>query len=379
MYTSIFTKRRGSIGALIVALVMSMMSTGRASAEDNLRLEMKALAQQVKDLLDKEKQDAIAVGEFSGPAHLPGSGALIRKTLTEELTKKGVTVKARAKNYEIKGDYRDYLDPGSDLPQGGKLMGVKITARVFDANDDVVVSYPIKARLVHGNDEAITLLGMTAAPGTTYDANARNAKLQENIYGKNKTGPVIKGTKLMARPNGPYAIEIRVKEHDKFVPLKPEILDGGLAYVPLGKNDVYIVNVVNNSGYDAAVKLTIDGLNFFTFSQVRKGQPAYTNLICPKGTSTIPGWYINNEKSDEFMITDYARSAAAQLKSKGNVGTITVTFAAAWTKDQRPADEPITRNVDLATGRGARIDKHYELVTREIGAVREAISVRYTK
>ena len=380
MFNSIFSKRRGGIWALIVALAMSMVSTGRASAEDNLRLEMTALSQQIKDLLEKEKQDAIAVGEFSGPAHLPGSGALIRKTLMEELTRKGVTVKVDARNFEVKGDYRDYLDPASDLPEGGKLMGVKITARVSDATGQQVVSYPVKARLVHGNDEAIALLGVTAAPGTTYDASARNKKLQENIYGPNKTGPVVKGSRISARPNSPYAIEIRIKENGKFVPRKPEIKDG-LAYVSLGKNEVYTVAVVNNSGIDAAVKLTIDGLNFFTFSRVRdsKGQPAYTNLICPKGISTIAGWHITNDKSDEFLITDYARSAAAKMESKGNVGTITVTFAAAWPKDQRPPDEPAARNADIATGRGARIDKHYELVKREIGAVREAISVRYTK
>ena len=37
------------------------------------------------------------------------------------------------------------------------------------------------------------------------------------------------------------------------------------------------------------------------------------------------------------------------------------------------------RNADIAAGRGARIDKHYEVVERDIEAVREAISVRYTK
>ena len=382
MYVSIFSKRRGGIWALMAALVLSMTSTGRATATDNLRLEMTALSQQIKDLMEKEKQDAIAVGEFSGPAHLPGSGALIRKTLTEELTKKGVTVKPGAANYEIKGDYRDYLDNASDdLPEGGKPMGVKITARVMDASGVTVVSYPIKARLVHGNDEAITLLGMTAAPGTTYDAGARNKKLQENIYGANKTGPIIKGARLMARPDSPYAIEIRVKQNGKFVARAPVMKDG-LAYIPLRKDEVYRVIVVNNSGYDAAVKLTIDGLNFFTFSEKKDatGQPSYTNLICPKGLSQIAGWHITNDKTDEFLITDYARSAAAEMKSQGSVGTITVTFAAAWPrKGPRPPDEAAARDADIATGRGARIDKHYEVVERDIGAVREAISVRYTK
>jgi hypothetical protein len=133
------------------------------------------------------------------------------------------------------------------------------------------------------------------------------------------------------------------------------------------------------------VQLTIDGLSLFTFSELRhaegprKGRPLYSRVICPRGSCVIRGWHITNEKSDAFLVTRYAQSAAAELKNAGSVGTITATFAAAWPKGKRPADEVLDRSPDLATGRGAKVDQTYEPVELEWGLDRAAVSIRYVK
>jgi hypothetical protein len=153
--------------------------------------------------------------------------------------------------------------------------------------------------------------------------------------------------------------------------------------VATGRNEIYSVRLINESPHDAAATLTIDGLNMFVFSEVKdkKGQPRYTHVIVPaRSSGTILGWHRTNEKSDSFLVTEYAKSAAAQLlHNSAKIGTITVCFSAAWPRDGRPpGDEPPTRSAD-ATGRGPEVAAKYTEVERTLGVIRATVSVRYTK
>jgi hypothetical protein len=136
------------------------------------------------------------------------------------------------------------------------------------------------------------------------------------------------------------------------------------------------------------VTLTIDGLNLYSFSDVKNpktGQPKYRVVFVPAGQEVfIPGWHRTNEVSEEFVITEYAKSGSAALRSTAPTGTVTATFAAAWPKDKpQPADEPPaaagnSRSAD-AVGRGARVAQKFVEVERNIGVVRATVSVRYDK
>src|SRR5262249_17785170 len=142
----------------------------------------------------------------------------------------------------------------------------------------------------------------------------------------------------------------------------------GLAFVPLSRGEVFGVKLINRSPYDAAVTLTIDGINMYAFSKVKDpstGRPKFSVVVLGPGEEAfVPGWHRTNEVSEEFVITEYARSAAAELHSNAPTGVITATFAAAWPKDQAPpADEPggqggYSRSAD-AVGRGAKVQKKY--------------------
>lgn len=160
------------------------------------------------------------------------------------------------------------------------------------------------------------------------------------------------------------------------------------------RNEVYQVRLINDSEQEVAVQLSIDGLSMFAFSELRhkagpkKSEPLYTVVIVPAkaigkpGEAIIPGWHRTNEQTDSFQVTAYAQSAAATLRHPANIGTITATFQMAWREDHAaPSDEPGKRRGGTgdATGFGPRVDVMYKEVRRNLGVIRDSISVRYTK
>jgi hypothetical protein len=194
----------------------------------------------------------------------------------------------------------------------------------------------------------------------------------------------LANTQITAGPDSPYAVEVLIKTGEQFVPRAPTD-ENGRAFVPIKRHEIYAIRLINHSAQDAAVHLTIDGLNMFSFSTLRDpktGQPLYTHVVVPKQSSgLVLGWHRTNDKSDSFLVTEYAKSAAAELvvHNSAKIGTITACFAAAWPKGgQPPADEPASRSAD-ATGRGPEVSAKYTEVERVFGIVRASISVRYTK
>jgi hypothetical protein len=158
----------------------------------------------------------------------------------------------------------------------------------------------------------------------------------------------------------------------------------GLAFVKIARGEVYAIKVINKADHDVAVTVAIDGLSLFAFSE----NQSYEVLIVPKGKEgIIPGWHISNQRSDAFQVAEYAKSAVAKLLSTStSVGTISVSFRAAWPLGSPPpADEGDvkqgSRDAD-ATARGRQIDPkftRYDEVTSNIGKFRESIGVHYNK
>jgi hypothetical protein len=150
----------------------------------------------------------------------------------------------------------------------------------------------------------------------------------------------------------------------------------------LDKNDVYAVRLINTSNFDAAVTLTIDGLNVFAFSEAKDetGDPRVARLVVAKQSqATITGWFLTGNKSASFLVTDLPKSAGGSLKSPAPVGTITASFAAAVARGGKlPADEPKTRPAG-ATGLDAEPGLDDAEAERTIGVIRDTISIRYLK
>ena len=297
-------------------------------------------------------------------------------------------VKVRGTNFIIKGEYKLVEDTANN----NGLHAVAIESVIVNRKGEEVVGLgQLKPRGVYGDAAKAVILGLTYDVPPADDDKARDQKVKESYENPKAYLDKLGKTRIKAG-DSPYAIEILVKEGDKFVP-RAAVEKDGLAFVELKKDEVYRVRVINDSDYEAAVALSIDGLNMFQFSELRdpkdKDKPLYDRmLISKKGSYDIPGWHRNNGKngSDEFLVTKYADSEAARLyANSANIGTITVTFAAAWPKDGTPPpDEPknpskFSRSADLGTKRGAQTGEGYTEQVREFGVIRAAVSVRYSK
>ena len=73
--------------------------------------------------------------------------------------------------------------------------------------------------------------------------------------------------------------------------------------MPIQRHQVYAVKVVNESGYEAAVDLRIDGLNMFIFGEEKDpktGEAKFRYIVLhPKSYALVRGWYVTNNDSDE--------------------------------------------------------------------------------
>lgn len=340
-------------------------STGDARAQDEIQKELADVAKSISGVLTQRNDSRIAVGQFTGPSRIPSSsGPAIAKALTDELTKLGVTVSRRAA-LEVKGDYLPVVD-GQARGPAALLKG-----RVLDAGGKVIYEFE---KGFSSDITVASMFGLTVELPPDDSPRERRQKIQESIAAPKAT---IATTRVSAGAGSPYGIELLVKSGSDWVPQAPTD-DEGLAFVPLKADDAYAVRFYNDSPYDAAVTLSIDGLNLFSFSE----NPAYKQLgvviIGAKSSGTIYGWHRTNEKSDSFLVTEYAKSAAAELSQTADLGTITCSVSAAWPEGgMAPPDE--TRRSQNATGRGPEIAAKFQETQRVIGRTRAAVSCRYSK
>jgi hypothetical protein len=333
-----------------------------------LRTSLREMSKQVAKLLQGRNEDTIAVGAFTGPAHCPSSaGPGIKAALIEELERLKIHVKPQA-NLEIKGDYREVVEKGSEL------MVLRVKAEVLDRDGESLAKLDQK---IDDRDVLAQVLGITRKdPGQGVAPKQENAELVRCLT---KPSAEVDQSRVKANVDGKYAIEIAVKDGDRFAPAKVTVEDG-FAYVALKKSDVFAINLINESDHDAAVELTLDGLAMFAFSESR----GYRYVIVPKhGNLLVKGWHRNNDVSDAFVITDYSKSAVAELLGNpDNIGTITAMFSAAWdAKGKPPADESAKFRdpFNPAVGRGEPVTSPFKEITLQRGRVRDIISVRYKK
>jgi hypothetical protein len=348
-----------------------------ARAEQNLRLEIAEVAKDFQKQLKGFNESSVNTGPVTGPKESnagPGICALLR----EELVRAGVKVQPDAR-FAIRGEYQP-----ADLDRGGaKELIVQVTFWMEDRGGKRVGEQLVRG--VWGDETVASVMGLTVALPPGGGQPVRTQQLVAQL----DNGPTvhIAGNRVAATPTSPYGVEILVKKGNSYEARQPT-QEHGMAYVPLKRDDVYAIRLINDSKDDAAVTLTIDGLNLFVFSDLRDaktGRPAYTTLVVPaKSSQEIRGWPKDAQQSNEFLVTSYDKSAAAELKSDAPVGVITACFAACWPKNGTPpADEPdapprAARSGD-ATGKGASFDAKYVPVERQFGVIRAAVSVRYSK
>lgn len=371
-----------SIGMLMLAwmlLAFLGMSSQQVYADNsNLNKEIDELAKQVVKFLEDKGENQVAIGEWTGPASPPSSsGPAIKKALIDALEHQTLTIAPKGK-FTIKGDY------GATTDKESGMLVVRLNARMLDSQSQDEV-FKFSPRGVNGEKELAKAFGLTASLSPNDDKQERNDKLKNSL---NDPSVHIEGLQVMSAPNSPYRVEVLTKSSPSEAgeARQPKELDG-LAFVDIKRNEFYEARLINDSEHDAAVTLSIDGIDVFEFSNLRdaaSNKPRYTCWVIPKKSSySIKGWHRTNKQVDSFVVMEFAKSEAAKrLGSSGSseIGTITMTFAAAWDSEMnRPKDEGDAKDGGDATGRGPSIEIDTKEVQRTFGKIRSCISIRYTK
>lgn len=349
--------------SLAAAFACLAMNSTILHSADALSKELDVMAEDIKKTVDKHGGGAIAVGPFSAAASIKGSsGPEIQTKLSEALQSHGLPVSSDEYRFEVMGNYLGFEEPTQ------KLQGVRIVGRVIDARDGTALAE--YDRVVHGEETVPRLLGLSGSiphNGTAVDKSNKFKQLLKQPEAR------LSGTRIFTTPKSPYAVAISVKQRGTYVPRAPTADDNRRPYVPIRRDEVYAVRLYNNSDYEAAVNVSIDGINCFHFSSTK----ATYWIVAPHSHYDVKGWHKDLKTSLEFKCVDFPESAAAKVRlaPSESIGTINVAFSAAWTDNShRPPDE-LTR----ATGFGNEVLTSTREVTRHIGGVRDVITVRYER
>jgi hypothetical protein len=352
---------------LLVLVLLNGRATVPARGAD-LNGAMDQFAGRIKQLLDSERESAIALNQFTAPARLAANASSgIRKALEEGLKRRGVVVRKSAR-LEIAGEYREVEDPLD------RRTVVRVLGRIVDQDSGRPVS---ECEVKVDNITSIAVLvGATMEVPPNPVPEDRERSIREGIR---KPTAHVASTRISADRKSPFAIEILVGSSGKTLQPRAASVDEGQAYLNIRTDEHYAIRLINDAPFDVAVTLTIDGLNLFAFSESKD----YSYVIVPQHSSgLITGWHRTNDEAEEFVVTDYSRSAAASrsLTPSADLGVITACFAAAWPANGNPPpDEGMEGRSVRATGRGPITKTNFVEVERRTGRLRSSISVRYTK
>lgn len=365
---------------LAAVALATLILTSAARASELLRNEVRtAIAVPIQKLLEEENQQAIAVGEFTGPAQLDtNAGPGLQQLLADELRTLKVNVQKTA-NLSVKGRYARV----DNQAEPGQLV-VKLTAEVFDRNDDRKAEFHA---LLRGTGDIARVLAVTATLPPPDEPGAARQRKEE--ISKRLADPqvFVNGSLVKPTADSPFAVELLVKPSvaAQAAPRAAEV-KAGQAFVGIRRDEIYEVRAYNRTSGEVAITLTIDGLDVFTFSEVRdptSHRPKYRHYIVPPakdgrpGVATVPGWHLRDAPPNNytsFLVTEYGKGASSRVVTTpkaGKPGVITVTFAPAFV-----GNEP--RSPGSETGFGPPVSVKVEPVKRSIGPEAAVVSIRYS-
>lgn len=330
--------------------------------------ELATVAKSVQKLLEGRNEDSIAIGDFSGPAQIDSNfGPGIQQGLAAELTALKVRIDRKAK-YSAKGEYLTVADKNVK-----DLISVRLIVRVFDQFATELVALPIDLK---GTNDLGKILAPTVSLPPKGDRRERNETIQKSL---DKPKVHIDGSKVSTKQDSPFAVEVVVKGEGR----KAKV-EEAQAFVEIQREEIYEVVLHNKSHLEAAITPNIDGLDVFTFSELRNektGHPKYSHFVIPaNGSTVIKGWHKNNKEALSFLVTEYGKGAASEAKvARGKIGVLTVTFAFAWSGKEPPDEEKGARDGGNETGFGPPQKVNLNEVHRQIGVVRDIVSIRYTR
>lgn len=280
-----------------------------------------------------------------------------------------------ASQYYLQGEY-NYLRSGNE--KGHK--GVSVLEIVLKITDRFGVTQQSVRREVNETDDIAKVTGATVSVPDTPDFKVRNKELGDSFM--KPSFNVVHGTQIAAKGNAGYTVEIlRRRDGGDAMPIKP-INKGGMAFVDLSVTDTFEIVLRSYDKTCASVgKVSIDGLSVInTFSE----DSDYSGYLLGKAMADspakhlVPGW-MRTTKSKirnvwRFAIREFGQGAATAMKSKSNLGVITVQFFQA----AKPGQSLRGRKFG-EVGRGELADVDYKVEPMQLLDTAECtINIRYS-
>lgn len=367
---------RLALALLVAGAALAILPGATASGpEEVVRRSLSSTAKAIKARLDERPEDdrAVSIAPFVYSRDRHANGELLARLLGDELRKLGVVIKDRAP-VGVRGTFQ--LETDKDTRRA--MVKVKITL------DGIEGARPLEVDFLE--PEVVTLL--SAAPVVVDNKkglpNATNLARRKSHLDKNL---------IRASKEGKYAVEVlavdsptdKTKNGD-YAAIKPR-LDDGRAFVDIRQGQAYAVRLINDTDQEAAVALSIDGLNSFRFLKV-DGKPVEGPshiLLRAKSSVVVYGWQTEPKEVSRFVVTERDKGAWVGHGSVGDVGRIVAQFHACWSgddgppKDEPPALAKARSAQGLSTGMGDKIKSPIKTVNKTIGQLRESVPVLYSR
>jgi len=372
------TQRRfipGALMALGLAAFLALGSLwarpeGKDDREKSFQDIMSELAKKLAKLCQNESQTAVAVGGWTDPPEAASSaGPKIQSALIEALGKLHIANNAKAA-IVITGEYEVIKDEKDE-----KKLTLQLSVKAKKKGGKTLEEY--QTLLGYGaNEDLIKLLAITGDYEGQHNAGKeeKNEQMKQD-YEKPKAYVAPASPKAQVAPTSPYAVEILAGKSEHDCTPRQAALKENQIFVDLKPGDVYQLKIHNNSEYEVAAEISIDGVDVYQFYEPAAGRPK-AFLVASKSSRVLAGWKRDAKKANVFQVGKYENSANYQtLKNSAAVGTINVVFKHCWEKDKTPDLYKGSR----ATVLGKEIELPTKVVPRTIGPLVQSISVRYTK
>lgn len=377
---------------LAVLCVASISSTAIAGPYDELAAKIAAI-------LNQTGEKSVIVGNFAGPPLSDGGGGAIGRELADVLkAKHQIAVEPSAK-FAITGSYsitpnnndRLQIEVEVDIKNSktnkrlSNAAGVVNKEEKADApsTDNPPAGKPVVT--IAAKDLGDTQLMALVATSCEFSGKMNGKEREQLIAQSLDKGPrpyIGQQNEVRAKSTSPYGLAVfLVGEAGKLRSVRPTLDAQGHATIDLKIGDRYVLRLFNDSEYEAAANVTVDGVSVFAFS----GQPRSQFLVASGKSTEVKGWVKDNEKGNRFEITRNTPELEKLFGAgdQSNVGAITVSFSASWKNGEKPpADEStlVARGVDgLRTTLGEPTEQTITQVPREIGNVRSTVTIRYSK
>jgi len=343
-------------------------------------------------------ESKVSVGEFTatGKRNL-NSGPVVAELLKDKLEnlKPNVVLREDAP-FEVKGQYL-FTDSPEPVEQAAGQKVIRFDFEIRETKTGQSVRTPIST-FIRNNTEIIQLMGLSGhipsdpnAKDQTEERRKRNTGIQGLILKPQFFIDPNTSTRVSTSKESPFQLEVlstpSSEENQRpIAPLKVTVKDG-MPFIDLKKDDRYELKFYSKANEEVAIKVFIDGINMFYFSDDRdereKFKPKYSHLIVPpaqndvEAVSAIPGWHksVSGDKNFlSFLVTSYGKGASQKIDvvSTGQVGVIQVQISRCY-----PAGSKSASGNETGFGPPLKIEQTPQ--EREIDSPSDIITIRYSK